>query len=103
MMGAPFEAHRARWKVFRERGTLLLIGPFANPRDAAMTVFTTHEAAEEFATTDPFVLNGVVAAWTIKAWNEVLFQIVLERMRRGRCTRAACPARRHPEQRRLRV
>ena len=37
-----------------------------------MAAFTTAEAAEEFATTDPFVINGVVAGWTIKAWNEVL-------------------------------
>jgi uncharacterized protein YciI len=71
-VGAHFEAHRARWKVFHEQGTLLLIGPFADPRDGAMAVFTTREAAEEFAATDPFVLHGVVAAWTIKEWNEVL-------------------------------
>lgn len=71
-VGAQFEAHRALWKAFHERGTLLLIGPFADPRDGAMGVFTTQEAAEEFVATDPFVLNGVVAAWTIKGWNEVL-------------------------------
>ena len=71
-VGTHFDAHRARWKLFHERGTLLLIGPFADPRDGAMGVFTTHEAAEEFATSDPFVLNGVVASWTIRAWNEVL-------------------------------
>ena len=71
-IGAHFEAHRARWKVFQDLGTLLLIGPFADPRDGAMAVFTTHEAAEEFATTDPFVIHGLVARWTIKAWNEVL-------------------------------
>lgn len=67
-----FEAHRAHWREFLELGTLLLIGPFADPRDGAMSVFTTHEAAEAFATNDPFVLYGVVAGWTIKAWNEVL-------------------------------
>ena len=71
-VGAHIEAHRARWMVFQELGTLLLIGPFADPRDGAMAVFTTQEAAEDFAATDPFVLNGVVAGWTIKAWNEVL-------------------------------
>ena len=37
-----------------------------------MGVFTTQEAAEEFVAADPFVLNGVVAAWTITAWDEVL-------------------------------
>lgn len=41
---AHFPAHRARW------------------------------AAEEFAATDPFVLNGLVAKWHIQAWNEALLE-----------------------------
>jgi uncharacterized protein len=70
---AHFPAHQARWAVFREQGTLLLIGPYAN-REGALAVFTTREAAEEFANTDPFVLNGLVARWHIQAWNEALLQ-----------------------------
>ena len=69
---AHIDAHRARWEEYRAQGTLLLIGPFADPRDGAMGVFTTQQAAEEFAAGDPFVLNGVVAAWRVTAWNEVL-------------------------------
>ncbi len=53
-----YPAHRARWDEFHRAGTLLLIGPFADPREGAMAVFTTHEAAEAFATEDPFVLHG---------------------------------------------
>jgi uncharacterized protein YciI len=68
---AIFPEHRARWAVFRERGTLLLIGPLEN-REGALGVFTTQEAAEEFAATDPFVLNGLVAKWRITGWNEAL-------------------------------
>ena len=68
---AHFPAHRARWSTFQEQGTLLLIGPFADRR-GALAVFTSREAAEEFATSDPFVLNGLVARWTITAWNEAL-------------------------------
>ena len=56
--------------------TLLLIGPFADPRDGAMGVFTTEEAAEDFASGDPFVLHGLVAHWRITAWNEVLLDPV---------------------------
>jgi uncharacterized protein len=37
-----------------------------------MGIFTTREAAEEFASGDPFVLNGVVAQWSIRPWREVL-------------------------------
>ena len=67
-----FPAHRARWQVFRDRGSLLLIGPFADPRQGALAVFTSRADAEEFAAKDPFVLNGVVARWTITEWNEAL-------------------------------
>ena len=65
-------AHRARWSTFQDDGSLLLIGPFADPRDGALAVFTTREAAEAFATGDPFVVSGGVARWTVTAWNEVL-------------------------------
>ncbi|HET7036732.1 MAG TPA: YciI family protein [Thermomicrobiaceae bacterium] len=67
-----FEAHRARWREFQERGTLLLIGPFANPRGGAMSVFTSREDAEEFAGSDPFVVNGVVQRWYIREWMEAI-------------------------------
>ena len=50
-----------------------MVGPFANPQDeGSMAVFTTREAAEEFATGDPFVLNGVVRNWYVREWNEIL-------------------------------
>jgi uncharacterized protein YciI len=38
-----FPAHVARWKEFRDQGTLL-----------------------------PFVLNGVVCRWSIREWNEAM-------------------------------
>jgi uncharacterized protein YciI len=70
---AVFPEHQARWSVFRDQGTLLLIGPYAD-RTGALAVFTTQEAAEEFAATDPFVLNGLVARWDIKPWAEALLE-----------------------------
>ena len=65
-------AHRERWAEFAKAGTLLMVGPFADPAHGAMGVFTTREAAEEFAKGDPFVLNGVVARWAIREWMEAL-------------------------------
>jgi uncharacterized protein YciI len=54
-------AHSARGQEFHERGLLVAYGPFANAQEeGAMAVFTSREAAEEFASGDPFVLNGVV-------------------------------------------
>jgi uncharacterized protein YciI len=67
-----FPAHRERWLEFQQAGTLLMVGPFGNARDGAMAIFTTAEAAEAFAVEDPFVLNGVVARWYIRNWNEAL-------------------------------
>jgi hypothetical protein len=65
--------HGARVREFAGRGDLLMVGTFDEPMDgAAMGVFTTREAAEEFIAGDPFVLNGVVAQWSVRPWNEVL-------------------------------
>ena len=70
---AHFPAHRARYLEFHARGTLLMLGIFANPQDeGSMAIFTTRAAAEEFAQNDPFVLNGVVRSWQIREWNEAL-------------------------------
>ena len=66
-------AHVARLHEFRGRGVLLMAGPLADPSDGdAIGVFTTREAAEEFIAGDPVILNGVVASWTVRGWNEVL-------------------------------
>lgn len=66
-------AHVARLQEFARRGVLLMAGPLDEPLDGdAIGVFTTREAAEEFIAGDPFVLNGVVAEWSVRPWNEVL-------------------------------
>ena len=68
-----YPAHAARVEEFAGRGELLMVGTFDEPMDgAAMGVFTTREAAEEFIAGDPFVRNGVVASWTVRPWDEVL-------------------------------
>src|SRR5262249_10421611 len=67
-------AHIARWKEFRERGQLLMIGTFSNAQDdGSMAIFATREAAEAFIKDDPFVIHGVVQAWTVREWREVLW------------------------------
>jgi uncharacterized protein len=65
--------HREHWNGFLERGELLMIGPFGDPQtQGSMAVFTTREAAENFARNDPFVVNGVVRSWEIREWNEAV-------------------------------
>lgn len=65
-------AHREHWKAAAAAGTLLMIGPFADPREGAMGIFTSRQSAEEFAAADPFVLGGVVARWYVRDWDEAI-------------------------------
>lgn len=70
-----FAAHSARVQEFHARGNLLMIGTFGDPQEqGSMAIFTSREAAEEFVAGDPFVRGGVVRAWEIRQWNEVLVQ-----------------------------
>jgi uncharacterized protein len=64
-----FPAHQARYTEFMDRGVLLALGPFTDGA-GSMAVFTTREAAMEFATGDPFVEHGVVSGWQIREWRE---------------------------------
>lgn len=70
--GENFPAHEKRFKRYHTDGTLLMLGPYADPEDGAMSIFTTRKAAEEFARGDPFVVNGVVSRWEVREWNEAL-------------------------------
>jgi uncharacterized protein YciI len=75
MSKAPpvFPAHAARLREFRDRGSLLMVGTFADPQEeGSMAIFSTRDAAEEFVKGDPFVLEGVVRSWVIREWNESL-------------------------------
>ena len=68
---AQFPAHQARYQEFHSRGDLLMLGTFEDPqRDGSMAIFRTRLAAEEFATGDPFVTNGVVRSWHVRGWND---------------------------------
>ena len=70
LAAANFPAHQARYLEFMRRGELLSLGPFTD-RGGSMAVFTTREAAEEFASGDPFVQQGVVSKWHVREWHEV--------------------------------
>jgi uncharacterized protein len=68
-----FAAHKARWAELNATGSLLMIGTFGNPQhEGSMAIFTSREAAEEFARSDPFVLHGVARRWYVREWNEAL-------------------------------
>ena len=65
-----FPAHQARYTEFMNRGVLLALGPFTD-RAGSIAVFTTHEAAMDFASGDPFVEHGVVSGWQVREWRVV--------------------------------
>jgi uncharacterized protein YciI len=57
-----------------ERGELVLGGALADPADHALLLFEgeTSAAAESFAKTDPYVTNGLVRSWRVRAWTTVV-------------------------------
>jgi hypothetical protein len=65
-----FPAHRARYMEFMDRGVLLALGPFTD-RSGSIAIFSTHEAAMDFAAGDPFVEHGVVSGWQVREWRMV--------------------------------
>ena len=64
-------AHRARLEEFHARGDLLAVGVFTPMTEGAMGIFRTREAAEEFMSEDPFVLNGVVRDPQLTEWDDI--------------------------------
>jgi len=61
------------WEA-QERGELVLGGALADPADAAVLLFKgdSPAAAERFAAADPYVKNGLVKSWRVRAWTTVV-------------------------------
>jgi uncharacterized protein YciI len=72
---APLRAaHLARAREALARGELVLGGALANPADGAVLLFRGESpaAAEAFAKSDPYVLNGLVRQWRVREWTTVV-------------------------------
>lgn len=67
-------AHIAHARAAEARGELVLGGALANPPDAAMLLFRgdSPAAAETFARSDPYVINGLVRQWRVREWTTVV-------------------------------
>jgi len=68
-------AHRAHLDAAVERDELLLGGILADPIDGTAVVLFRADspaAVERFATTDPFVVHGVVNRWRVRQWHTVV-------------------------------
>jgi len=68
---AVYPRHKTFMQPFADRGDIVGIGPFLDGDGGNMALFRSREAAEEFAKGDPFILEGMVKSWSIKAWGDV--------------------------------
>lgn len=64
---------RLAWEA-HERGELVLGGALEEPVDGAVLLFTGESAgvAETFASSDPYVQNGLVTSWRVRPWTTVV-------------------------------
>ena len=71
----PFrEEHLRLVREAHERGQIVLAGALGDPPDSTLIVFRAEDGgvAEEFARTDPYVVNGLITRWQVKPWNVVV-------------------------------
>ena len=72
---APYRRqHLALAREAEARGELVLAGALANPADGAVLLFrgSSPAAAEAFAKSVPYVLNGLVTRWRVREWTTVV-------------------------------
>ena len=67
---AIYPRHKAFAEQFIARGDVVGIGPFTDPGGGNMALFRSREAAEAFAKSDPFFLEGAVKEYQIKEWGD---------------------------------
>ncbi|HSX09345.1 MAG TPA: YciI family protein [Candidatus Saccharimonadales bacterium] len=65
-----YPRHKAFLDQFAARGEVVGVGPFVDPAGGNMALFRSRAAAEEFAKSDPFFLEGAVKEYTIKEWGD---------------------------------
>jgi uncharacterized protein YciI len=67
-------AHLQKAWEAHARGELVLGGALTDPPDGAVLLFKgdSPAAAEAFAATDPYVLNGLVKRWRVREWTTVV-------------------------------
>lgn len=72
---APFrEEHLKLANAARANGTLVMAGALADSADEALLVFKADspQVAEDFAKNDPYVKNGLITEWRVRAWTVVV-------------------------------
>ena len=73
----PFrEEHLGRAREAHGRGELVLAGALADAPAGALLIFQgdSPQAAETFASNDPYVKSGLVTSWKVRPWTVVVGQ-----------------------------
>ena len=67
------DAHLERAWASHARGELLLGGALADPVDGAVLLFQAEspQVVQDFAASDPYVVNGLVTRWRVREWSTV--------------------------------
>ena len=60
-----------------ERGEIVVAGALADPPDGAVLMFAGDDrsVAENFARSDPYVINGLVERWRVREWTTVVGEL----------------------------
>ena len=69
---AIYPRHKAYLDQFVGRGEVVGVGPFTDAGGGNMALFRSRAAAEAFAQSDPFFLEGVVKEYQIKDWGDTM-------------------------------
>jgi uncharacterized protein YciI len=69
---AVYPRHKAVLDAFAARGEVIGAGPFTDRGN--MAIFRTREAAEAFVKQDPFILEGLVASFVIRDWDDRMIE-----------------------------
>ena len=67
---AIYPRHKAFLDQFIALGEVVGVGPFTDPGGGNMALFRNRTAAEAFAKSDPFYLEGAVKEYQIKVWGD---------------------------------
>lgn len=65
-----YPRHKVIVDKYIAKGEVIGIGPFTDRGN--MAIFRTRAAAEEFVKEDPFILEGLVKAFSIREWNDTM-------------------------------
>lgn len=71
---APFrEEHIGLVREWTAAGRMVMAGALGSPPHGGLLVFAAEDPtdAEEFASIDPYVRNGLVTSWRVEPWNVV--------------------------------